>query len=459
MPKGCKDMDNKHILQDIRDNIQSVINRDSPLGSSLWDTLLGMHPADIADFLPTLDSKSMQQIFNEMPKHSKLNVFRELSDTMKVSFLAFMPDQDRIDVLESLPTDELTDLFDLFSDEELKRYLGLLHKSSREKVLSLLKFDPESAGGIMDVDVLTLMEDFTVAKSIQLLQRLRPYQEIQRQIYITNRRHSLVGYINLEDLVLHNPTDRISTFMHDNKLVVQADQDRELASKDMIHYGLMSVPVVDQNNHFLGAITSDTLVDVVIEEASEDIQKMSALAPMKYPYFETSFFRILWERSYILIALLLAESFSSVILDAYELTLSPLLYSLIPMLISTGGNTSNQTSAIVIQGMATGEINKSNMARFLQRELLMAGMMALILGVTAFTRIFFFTEATTLEGITVSCALGLLVMLAVTLGSCIPFVLRRFNIDPAFSAGPFLATVLDIIGVLTYCYIVKWLLF
>ncbi len=452
-------MDNKNIAQEIRDNIQSVINRDSPLGTSLWHTLLEMHPADIADFLLTLDAKPMQQLFHELPKNIKLDVFCELSDNMKVLFLSFMHDQERIDALDILPTDELTDLFDLFSDDELKRYLGLLHKSSQEKVLSLLKFDPESAGGIMDVDVLTLIEDFTVTKSIQLLQRLRPYREIHRQIYITNRRHNLVGYINLEDLVLHKAEERITTFMRDNKLVVQADQDREIASKAMIHYGLMSVPVVDQHNHFLGAITSDTLVDVVIEEASEDMQKMSALAPMKYPYFETSFFRILWERSYILVALLLAESFSSVILDAYELTLSPLLYSLIPMLISTGGNTSNQTSAIVIQGMATGEINKNNMARFLQRELLMAGMMALILGITAFTRIFFFTEATTLEGITVSCALALLVMLAVTLGSCIPFVLRRFNIDPAFSAGPFLATVLDIIGVLTYCYIVRCLLF
>ncbi len=452
-------MDIKNISQEIRDNIQAVISRDSPLGASLWHTLLEMHPADIADFLPTLDSKPMQKLFQDMPRNVKINVFCELSDNMKVYFLSFMQDQDRIEALDTLPTDELTDLFDLFSDDELKRYLNLLHKSSQEKVLSLLKFDPESAGGIMDVDVLTLIEDFTVAKSIQLLQRLRPYREIHRQIYITNRRHCLVGYINLEDLVLHKPTDRITTFMRDNKLVVQADEDREVASKDMIHYGLMSVPVVDQHNHFLGAITSDTLVDVVMEEASEDIQKMSALAPMKYPYFETSFFRILWERSYILIALLLAESFSSVILDAYETTLSPLLYSLIPMLISTGGNTSNQTSAIVIQGMATGEINKNNMSRFLQRELLMAGMMALILGITAFIRIFFFTEATTLEGITVSCALALLVMLAVTLGSCIPFVLRRLNIDPAFSAGPFLATVLDIIGVLTYCYIVRWVLF
>lgn len=452
-------MDIKNILQEIRDNIKLVISRDSPLGTSLWQALLELHPADIADFLPTLDTKARQKLFKEMPKKIKLNVFCELSDNMKVLFLSFMQDQDRIDALDILPTDELTDLFDLFSDEELKRYINLLHKSSQKKVLSLLKFDPESAGGIMDVDVLTLIEDFTVTKSIQLLQRLQPYREIHRQIYITNRKHVLVGYINLEDLVLHKGEDRIGIFMHNNKLVVQADEDREAVAKDMIHYGLMSVPVVDQYNHFLGAITSDTLVDVVIEEASEDVQKMSALAPMKYPYFETSFFRILWERSYILVALLLAESFSSVILDAYETTLSPLLYSLIPMLISTGGNTSNQTSAIVIQGMATGEINKNNMSRFLQRELLMAGMMALILGITSFIRIVFFTDATTLEGITVSCALGLLVMLAVTLGSCIPFVLRRFNIDPAFSAGPFLATVLDIIGVLTYCYIVRSFLF
>jgi magnesium transporter len=217
--------------------------------------------------------------------------------------------------------------------------------------------------------------------------------------------------------------------------------------------------VVDTNNRFLGIIASDTLVDVLVEEASEDVQKMSALAPMKRSYFETPFFQQLWERSYILIALLLAESFSGVILRSFETTLSVLLLSFVPTLISTGGNTSSQTSAVVMRGMGSGEIMGANVIRFLRREFLMAIMLAIILGVTAFVRLTIISQSTVYEGIAVSVSLGILVMTSITLGSSIPFILRRFNIDPAFSAGPFLSTLMDIVGVLIYCYMVKLILY
>jgi magnesium transporter len=200
-------------------------------------------------------------------------------------------------------------------------------------------------------------------------------------------------------------------------------------------------------------------VDVIMQEATEDVQKMAALAPLKHSYFETSFWRILWGRSYILIVLLLAESFSGIILDAYESSISKFLMFFLPMLISAGGNTSSQTSAIVIQGMATGDIHEGNVRRFLKRELIMAGMLACALGITAFVRVYMMGGANVLEASAISLALAILVMTAVVLGSCIPLILQRFNIDPAFSAGPFLATILDIFGVLIYCYVLKILIF
>ena len=138
----------------------------------------------------------------------------------------------------------MTDLFDLFSDEELKIYLGLLHKKAREKVLSLLKFNPESAGGIMDTEALVFIQDYTVEKSIQVLQRLQPNRDIYQQIYITDKDNHLVGHIRLEDLVLHNAQARIQSFMRHNELVAQAQEDRESIAKKMVHYGYMTVPVM-----------------------------------------------------------------------------------------------------------------------------------------------------------------------------------------------------------------------
>lgn len=451
-------MNAKKILWEIRENIGLVLKKDSPLGKSLWEALLEVHPADLALFFADINKEHFRQLFGKLPKELKIAVFQELSESMKVFILAHMREADKVDALDSLPIDELTDLFDHFSDKELEKYLNLLHKKAREKVLSLLQFDPESAGGIMDTRVLTFMEDYTVEKSIKILQRLRPSRDIYQQIYITNETHRLVGYIKLEDLVLQPPKSRISSFMRKNEFVALAHKDREVIAKKMVHYGLMSIPVVDKNNHFLGAIPSDVLVDVIVEEASEDVQKMSALAPMKYPYFETSFFRLLFERSYILVALLLAESFSGTILKSFEDTLPSFLFFFIPMLISAGGNTSSQTSAVVIQGMAAGDIRSSNIKRFLRREFLMAAMLALILGLVGFARIYY-SSGVFMQSITVSLALAIIVMLSVVLGSGIPLLLKKMNIDPAFSAGPFLATLMDILGILIYCYLAKLILF
>lgn len=450
-------MDAQQILQEIKNNIQTVIKRDSSLGQSLWEELLKVHPADMSDFFSDIETDDFKPLFNALPKELKQEVFEHFSDVMKLATLDFMDEEAKIDLLNELPVDQVTDLLELLSDEDFKHYHNLLHKKSREKVLSLLKFHPESAGGIMDIEVLSLVKDFTVEKSIKILQRLRPSREIHQQIYVTDSAHHLVGYINLEDLVLNPPQSQIALFMKENEYVAMADQDRETIAKNMVHYGLMTVPVVGQGNHFLGVIPSDTLVDVLVEEASEDVLKMSALAPFKYPYFETSFFKMLYRRSYILIAMLIAESFSGTILHAYHETLGVLLLSFIPMLISAGGNTSSQTSGMVLQGMASGEIRTSNMFKFLRREFIMASLLALILGTVAFLRVYW-TTTHIMHSFVVSLALGIIVLMSVTLGSCIPFILRRFNIDPAFSAGPFLATIMDILGVMIYCYITKLLL-
>lgn len=452
-------MDSRHLLHEIQDHLDSVIAQDTPLARGLWQHFIDLHPADIADFLSDIDQESAHQLFENLPRRLQVEVFEEFSDGMKVQSLEFMSEQQKVDTLNALPVDDLTDLFDHMSDDELKIYIGLLHKNAREKVLSLMQFDPESAGGIMDTEVIVLMQDFTVEKAIQVLQRLQPNRDIYQQLYITDREHRLVGLIKLEDLVLRQPQTRIQSFMRPNELVARAGEDRETVAKKMVHYKLMTVPVVGENNQFLGVITNETLVDVLVEEASEDVQKMSALAPMKYPYFETSFFRLLFERGYILVALLLAQSFSTTIMRSYQDTLGyGMLLYFTTMLISTGGNTSSQTSALVIQGLITGELHAMNVFRFLRREMLMASLLAVILATVAFGRSYL-SAASLAESFAISISLGVIVIVSVMLGSLIPLILKRLNIDPAFSAGPFLATVMDILGILIYCYVTKLLLF
>lgn len=440
------------LFAEIKKNIKAVISKRSALGKSLWKELLKAHPADIAAFLASLSVEEFKKIFVSLPDDLGCSVFREFSEPLQALALGILNDGMRIDALGCLTTDELTDLFENLSDADLKHYLNLLHKKDREKVLDLLKFNPESAGGVMDTDALALNDDLTVHKSIQLLQRLDVDQEIHRQIFIINQSKSLVGHIFLEDLVIQKPEKLLSSILRKNIFVAQANDDQELVANKMVHYNLSIVPVVGQDNFFLGVITSQTLVDIIEEESAENVYRMSAMTPVKGTYFDVSFSRLLYERSYILIILLLAQSISSFIIDSYEVLLTGLLMQFLTMLTSTGGNASSQTSAIIIQGMASGEINQNNLRRFFKREIVIAAAIALILGGTAFARVYM-----TSNNLVASAAVGLsifaIVMVSIVMGSVIPVFLRRLRIDPAYSAGPVLATLMDIVGLMIYCSI------
>lgn len=456
---GVIAMDNpKRILKKILEQSAAPVAQDKTLQKSVWQAFLDMHPVDIADFLAEIDKTTVQKLFGQLPQELQLEVFKEFSNSMKAFILHGMTEAEQVHAFRTLSADELTDLFDFLSDEDLKKYLGLLQKHVRHQVISLMKFSPDSAGGVMHTDVLTLMQDFTVQKSIQILQRLRPSRDIHTRIFIVNHAHKLVGYINLEDLVLHNASAPINSFMHENKLVALATQDQEEVAKKMIHYNLTIAPVTNEEGHFLGAIPASTLVDVLVEEAGEDIQKIGAVMPLKYPYFETPFIRMVWARGYILVILLLTGSFSTSILHSYEATLSAFLISFIPMLIGVGGNTSSQTSAVLIQGLAAGEITSAHVYKFLLRELSMAIVLAVCLGGAGFLRVYL-TGGSVHECAVISLALALIVIVATTLGSCTPLLLKKIHIDPAFAAGPFLATIMDIVGTTIFCCLVYRFLF
>lgn len=446
-------MSAQRLFDQIKESLSEVIAHKTPLGISLWEELIRLHPADIEQFLANIDRTKAQKLFSTFPEYLKLAVFNEFSYSLKLYCLSVLDDTDRGHLLSNLPIDELTDFLDELSDEELKKYLKVLHKRDRDLVLSLLQFNPESAGGIMDTDVLTLLQDFTVAKSIQIIQRIKPRKELHHQIFITNQDNELKGHIYIEDLVLKSPETRISTIMKTNELVALAEEDREDIVKKMMHYHLTTVPVVDKENIFLGVIPSDTLVEVIEQEASEDIYRMSALTPIKHTYFETPFFKLMYQRCSILLILLMLQTFSSMILEVYEVTLAGFLMYFITMLTSTGGNSSSQTSALAIQGMATGEINSTNIKRFIRRELVMALMIAITLGVFSFARIYFTHGLLLAKGLAVSISLAAIVLVSVALGSTIPLLLKKLNLDPAHSAGPVLATLMDVVGLLLYCFI------
>jgi len=435
----------------------------TPQVRELLQRLAKIHPADIAEWLESILRNDACKIFIALPEELQLRIFHACGYTLQVGMLETLSEIERSDFLQHLSIDDLTDFFDDLSDEELKRYLKLLHKKDRDRVVSLLQFSPDSAGGIMYTDVLTLMQDLTVAKSIHILQRLRPSRALHHKIYVTTQNNELVGHINLEDLVLKSPTTRLSSILRDDEFVAHVDEDRQDVVNKMLHYGVSNIPVVGHDRIFLGVIPSEALAETIEDEASEDIYRMSALAPIKYTYFETSFGRLLYQRSSILIVLLLVQTLSSIIVQRYNYLLCGFLSYFIATLISTGGNASSQTSALAIQGMATGEIDIDTSRRFIQRELLMSSIIGVVLGIFSFARTYFVDRIlyhdasfSLVGSFAVSLSLTVIVIVAVLLGSALPFILKRLGLDPAHSAGPLLTTIIDVVGLLIYCLISSW---
>ncbi len=445
-------MISQHIFDQILEHFDDVLDKQSAIGAQLWQELLDIHPADIADFLSNITLEQFSKLYQALPLALKVEIFFYLSDANKAHAFSSISDDDKSAVLLQIPLDEFVCIMDFIDDEQLKHYFKLMRTQDQENFIDRIKFGHDSAGGVMDSNIVSLMADFTVEKSIQILQRLKPNQELHQEIYITDKQQKLLGHIMLQDLVFKSPNTHLSTFLKENELVAHVEDEKAEIAKKMVHYQLTSVPVIDDQNFFLGVIPSGTLIEIIGEEAESDVYRISALTPIKHSYFETPFSKLLYDRSSILVALLMVESFSSTILHAYESALSGFLLTYIAMLISTGGNTSSQTSALVIQGLTAGELNYANKHRFIRREILMALALAAILGVAAFIRVYT-AEKNFFGAVAVSLSVASVVMLAVILGSSLPLALQKLGVDPAFSAGPVLATIMDILGLLLYCTI------
>jgi magnesium transporter len=444
----------KKILLQIENNIESIIKEDTVLGRDLWQILLQQHPADIALLINSIDQDSQVNLFKKLPKELAIKIFDKIQEEIQAQILSHL-DQDDVEmIITQIPASALTDLFEHISDEELEKYLKLLQVKQRNALISLRSFAPESAGARMETDVLTLQESFTVKYSIEVLQRLTPKKTLARRIYVTDKNNVIVGYLDLDKLVLNKPETPLTQIMKKNELLVDVDEDQEEVANQMRHYNLESTPVIDREKHFLGIITAENVFEIIEEEESEDVYKMSGQAPMEHTYFATPTWMLVRQRIPWLVGLLFLQSFSSMILASYDKMISnyTIITLFLTMLIGTGGNAGNQSATLVIRGLTTKEITRQNGIKMLLRELGISLIIAGIIVAFGFTRVYY-TSHNLVSTIAISISLFLIIVTSVTLGTLIPLLLERFNLDPAHSAAPFLTTLMDILGVIIYCFV------
>jgi magnesium transporter len=439
--------------------IDEVIFQSSVRGTEGWSTICRAHPSDIADLLEELSGKQRLLVFERLSDEISHKTFQRCTETVQQELLEALSSEQAASVLKSLHSDDLVDLFEILPDERVKHYLKLLQKRQRAQIINLMSFAPKSAAGIVNSDVFTLTNDMTVKRCIQLLQRVSEQKEVRYRTYVIDHDNVLLGNITLDKLVLNKPDTAIADFIEENELVIDAHIDQEEAVKEMTHYGVLSAPVVDTKNRFLGVINSDEVVEVIEEEASEDVYRMSGVGHVERSYFETPILMMFYERSKWLIGLLLLQSVSSVIMKRYDDMLSQhvIISLFLTMLIGTGGNAGNQSATLVIRGLATGEIPNNKQWALFWREFSLGTLIAALLSAVSFLRVWTM-HSDWGAALAISTSLFCIVLASMALGTLIPLTLNRLKIDPAHSAAPFLATLMDVIGIVIYCTICSYML-
>jgi magnesium transporter len=417
--------------------------------------------ADLREAWPALSSEERVEGLRLLPRDSAEDLFFTLSAREQVEVMLDLPQAEQRSWMRALAPDDAADLLqEVPIIEERERLLGLLDDQTRGDVQALLAYKEDHAGGLMSPRFARLRPDMTVDEAITYLRRqTRASVEMPYYAYVLDNGQRLLGVVSFRELLSAKGDRRISEVMRTEVRTVDEQTDQEAVSRVFRETGLMAIPVLDAEKRMKGIVTLDDIVEVVSEEATEDIQKMGGSESLGEPYLTIAIFRMIKKRAGWLAALFLGEMLTATAMGVYEKEIdrAVVLALFVPLIISSGGNSGSQATTLVIRAMALGELRLRDWFRVVRRELMAGLTLGSILGSIGFTRIvlwqlFFKTygEHYALVGLTVAISLVGVVTFGTLAGSLLPFLLRRLGFDPASASAPFVATLVDVTGLIIY---------
>ncbi len=416
-----------------------------------------VYPHDLADFIVDLEEELQSEVMANLDEGTLAEMVPELPEEKQREFIEFIPPRAGADLLERLRPDEMADILDSLASEKRHEIFKHLPEEKRRESRELLKHPPESAGGLMTPEFLAMDQETTVKDAIEYIRQEAREYEIIYYAYVTDSKDKLVGVLSLRDLVLVPLGEKLRDLMNPEVIKVYADMDQEEVSHVMADYNLVALPVVDKNDMLLGIITHDDIVDVIREEATEDITIMGGVQPLEESYLTSSTSSLFRKRIVWLILLLLGQTVSMGILRAYESALTTMiaLVFFIPLIIGTAGNAGAQSSTLVIRSLALGESGEKDLFKILRKEL--ATGLLLGIGVAVFSipwsRVV--GGVSILIGMTVCTSLLIIITIATCIGGVLPIMAKRAGYDPAVLSGPSITTFVDSMGLLIYFSIAK----
>jgi magnesium transporter len=434
------------IVPEIRDLLQRE------QWDELKDILAGIHAADIAEIIHALEgAEEKVQIFKHLDDDTAVEVFEHIEGDDRQLILPLLPQREQKNILNEMSPDERADFFDEITNEEVQRYTGMLNKEAKEESRLLASYPPDSAGGIMTTDFVTLSEEMTVAQALKRIREDASDAEQIYSLYVVNAQNTLVGIVTLKDVILANPNRRIGRMMEHRVMSVNVEDDQEEVANLFKKYDLNALPVVDKYGTLIGVITVDDVIDVIGEEDTEDIYRFGGVKETEFSYFQTSAPRWARQRITWLLLLVITGFISGFILERYEeaLTTVVMLAFFIPVLMDSGGNAGTQSATVIVRGLATGEITMGQAMRVLRKEVLIALMVGVILAVLTALRAVVMHSDVALAA-TVAIAMLATVTVAKIAGAMLPMLFKKLGFDPAIMSGPFITTIVDIFALILY---------
>lgn len=443
-------------LETIRDEFLSIIEKDYLLG--IREFLNDQNISDVAELIyefPEYEGK----IISNMSIHRASSVFKILDLSNQKSIIQELPPFKTAELLNELPADDRTSFLEELPSEVVKELIRLLDPEERKITLSLLGYPEGSVGRLMTPDYIAVQVDWTMAEVLEHIREVGKESETIDVIYVVNDKGEFVDDVRIREIILSNPDKIIGDIIDHRFITLNVTDDQEVANQTFRMNNRVALPVVDDKNLLLGIVTIDDVLWVTNEEFSEDMQKMGGTEALDEPYLEMPIMKLFKKRVVWLIVLFLGEMLTATAMGYFEdeIAKAVVLALFVPLIISSGGNSGSQASTLIIQAMAVGEIYLSDWWRVLRRELLSGIMLGTVLGAIGFFRIILWNsvfntygENTVLIGLTVGVSLIGVVLWGTTAGSMLPIVLKKLGADPATSSAPFVATLVDVTGLVIY---------
>ncbi len=411
---------------------------------------LELSPGDLSEVLRPLSFEETARILRVLPPDPLAEVLAEI-DNRSLDTLFKLLDVDAIAAtLVEMPSDDATDVLEQLDQDQAQEILAAMGDEEREEVSELLNYAPETAGGLMGKEYLAVKGDITCAEAVEELRQMDEDDlEETHSVWVVDRRDRLVGDLPLINLLLAKPTSLVEDVMETDPLYVEVDLDQEEVAAFFRMHDLITLPVVDHQHKMVGRITADDILDVMEEEATEDISRLAGVSVAEFG--EQSSWRVARSRLPWLLGALLGQTGAVFVLGRFEqgLEAKVALAFYIPMIMAMGGNIGIQTSSVVVRGLATGEVDFFHLGRHLLRELGTALMIGLFIALMAYG-VSFIHDGDADVSLVLSMAMAAVIVFAAMVGAGIPMVLHRLGIDPAVATGPFITTANDVVGLLIY---------